>query len=96
MKAKAIRLPQNLLDAVSFAEKQEKIDEPTAMRKLLRLGIEKYATDLYARGDITLREGSEILGVPLREAMEVFLNAGVSGNVTATQTLKSLQALKVK
>ena len=96
MKAKAIRLPQDLLDAVSFAEKQERIDEPTAMRKLLKLGIEKYVTDLYSRGEITMREASKILDVPLRDAMEILLNAGIPGNVTAAQTLKSLQSLTEK
>lgn len=33
MKAKAVRLPESLLHAVQFAEKREKLDEPTALRK---------------------------------------------------------------
>ena len=45
MKAKALRLPDNLLDAVKFDGKRERLDEPTAPRKFLRLGAEKYAGD---------------------------------------------------
>ena len=52
MKAKALRLPDKLLNAVKFAERKERLDEPTTLRKFLRLGAEKYVGDSYARGDI--------------------------------------------
>jgi predicted HTH domain antitoxin len=90
MKAKAIRLPENLLDAVSFVEEKEKIDEPTALRKLLKMGIENYVVELYSKGDLTLREVAKILNVSLREAMEIIWQSGVKGNVKAAQALRSL------
>jgi len=45
MKAKALRLPDTLLEVVKSAEKKEKLDEPTTLRKFLRLGAEKYVAD---------------------------------------------------
>lgn len=93
MKAKAIRLPENLLDAVSFVEEKEKIDEPTALRKLLKMGIENYVVELYSKGELTLREVAKILNVSLREAMEIIWQSGVKGNVKAAQALRSLGAI---
>lgn len=93
MKAKAIRLPENLLDAVSFVEEKEKIDEPTALRKLLKMGIENYVVELYSKGELTLREVAKILNVSLREAMEIIWQSGVKGNVKAAQTLRSLEVI---
>ena len=40
MKAKALRLPDNLLDAVKFAEKKEKLDEPTSLT-MSSIGLKK-------------------------------------------------------
>ncbi len=66
MKAKALRLPDSLLDAVRFAEKKERLDEPTTLRKFLRLGAERYVGALYARGEISLREAADpVRGMPL-------------------------------
>jgi len=79
MRAKAIRLPDNLLDAVKFAEKREKLDEPTTLRKFLRLGAEKYVADSYARGGISLREAAKVLDLTTREALELFLDMGITG-----------------
>lgn len=90
MKAKALRLPDNLLDAVKFAERKEKLDEPTTIRKFLRLGAEKYVADSYSRGEISLREAAKVLDIPAREALELFGDMGISGNLDATDTLKSI------
>jgi len=90
MKAKAIRLPDDLLDAVKFAEKRERLDEPTTLQKFLRLGAEKYIAGLYARGEVSLREAADVLGLPVREALDLFWEMGISGNVGASETLKSI------
>lgn len=94
MKAKAIRLPDRLLEAVKFAEKKEVVDEPTALRKLLRLGSERYVATLYARGEITVREAARVLDVSVRETLELFLDMGVPGNVTAAQAARALNRFK--
>lgn len=90
MKAKALRLPDNLLDAVKFAEKKEKLDEPTTIRKFLRLGAEKYVADSYSRGEISLREAAKVLDIPTREVLELFWDMGITGNLDAGDTLKAI------
>lgn len=96
MKAKALRLPDNLLDAVKFAGKREKIDEPTILRKFLRLGAEKYIADSYARGEISLREAAEVLDITARETLEFLWDMGITGNVGADEVLKSISIAEKK
>lgn len=96
MKAKALRLPDKILDAIKFAEKREKLDEPTTIRKFLRIGAEKYVSDSYARGDISLREAAAVLDVTSREVLELFGDMGVSGNVDAVKALKSISFAEKK
>lgn len=90
MKAKALRLPDNLLDAIKFAEKREKLDEPTTIRKFLRLGAEKYVADGYAHGEISLREAARVLDITTREALELFWDMGITGNLDAGKAMKAI------
>jgi predicted HTH domain antitoxin len=96
MKAKALRLPDNLLDAVKFAEKKEKLDEPTTIRKFLRLGAEKYVADSYARGEISLREAAKVLDITIREVLELFWDMGITGNLDAGDTLNAISFVQKK
>ena len=96
MRAKALRLPDNLMDAVKFAEKKEKLDEPTTIRKFLRLGAEKYVGDSYARGDVSLREAADVLDITVREALELFWDMGITGNIDADKTLKAISFAEKK
>lgn len=96
MKAKAVRLPDRLLDAVKFAEKREKLDEPTTIRKFLKLGSERYIGGQYAEGKISLREAAEVLDLPVRETLELLWDMGITGNVGARETLKALSLIEKK
>lgn len=87
---------ENLLDAVKFAGKKERLDEPTTIRKLLRLGAEKYVCDSYARGDISLREAASVLDITTREALELFGDLGISGNVNADKALRAISFVEKK
>ncbi len=70
---------------------REGLDASSATRKLLRMGLERYIAQLYAGGDLTLREASAILQLPLREAVEELGRLGVPGNVTAAENLKAFE-----
>ncbi|RJQ41019.1 MAG: hypothetical protein C4550_02480 [Nitrospiraceae bacterium] len=96
MKAKALRLPDNLLDAVKFAEKKERLDEPTTIRKFLRLGAEKYVGDSYVRGDVSLREAADVLDITVRETLELFWDMGIAGNIDADKALKAISFVEKK
>lgn len=47
-------MPGELLDAVALVEKEKKIEEATAIRKLIAIGFETYITERYRSGQISL------------------------------------------
>ena len=59
-------------------------------------GAEKYVGDIYAHGDISLREAAEVLDLPLREALEFFWDMGISGNVDADKAFKAISLAEKK
>ena len=91
MKTRSLRLPDDLLAAVSIVEKNEHLDTAPAIRKLLRLGLQTYVADLYGEGRLTLREAAERLGLGLGEALDTLRERGVHGNVTASDVLESIE-----
>jgi predicted HTH domain antitoxin len=90
MKTKSIRIPKEMMTAIELVEKEEKIEEATAMRKLMRIGFETYLGNLYRQGKVTLRETARLLGVSQIEAMNLFLDGGIKGNLDASDVLTSL------
>ena len=56
MKTKSIRIPKDMMTAIEIVEKEEKIEESTAMRKLIRIGFETYVGNLDASDALTLME----------------------------------------
>jgi predicted HTH domain antitoxin len=88
---KTVRIPDKLLKAVKRRAKSEDIDESTAIRQLLSIGVKNYAVDLYRDGKITLREASELADVTIREMIDILLDRGVKGNVRLDQQKKAIQ-----
>jgi len=93
MKTKTLRLPDALTDAVRDVGRHERIEESTAMRKLLSMGYELYLADLYRHGDVSIRDVALRLDVSLSEAIDRLQQLGVRGNVTAADALHSLKSL---
>jgi len=91
MKTKSIRIPKDMMTAIEIVEKEEKIEESTAMRKLIRIGLQTYAGNLYREGKVTLREAARLLGINQIEAMNLFLDSGIKGNLDASDVLTSLE-----
>lgn len=91
MKTKSLRIPKDMVSAIELVEKEEKIEESTAMRKLMRIGFETYVGDLYKRGKVTLREAARLLNASQIEAMNIFLDAGIKGNLDASDVMISLK-----
>ena len=91
MKTKSLRIPEDMISAIELIEKEEKIEEATAMRKLMRIGFETYVSNLYKQGRVTLREAARLLNVDLIEAMNIFLDAGIKGNLNASDVMPSLK-----
>ena len=93
MTTKTLRLPDGLLRAIHHVEETEKIEEATAMRKLLRMGFELHTANLYRDGRLSLRDSARRLGLNVYETLDLFLELGVRGNLTASDVLASLKSV---
>ncbi|MEW6068084.1 MAG: UPF0175 family protein [Nitrospirota bacterium] len=91
MKTKSLRIPKDMISAIALVEKEEKIEEATAMRKLMRIGFETYVGNLYKQGKITLRQAADILNLDQIELINIFLDAGIKGNLDASDVMVSLK-----
>jgi predicted HTH domain antitoxin len=91
MKTKSLRISKDMMSAIELVEKEEKIEEATAMRKLMRIGFEAYVGNLYKQGKVTLREAARLLNVNQIEAMNIFLDAGIKGNLDTSDVVASLK-----
>ena len=94
MKTRTLRLPDDLAEAVRDVGTAERIEESTAMRKLLRMGYELFLSEQYRAGRVSLRSAARRMGTSMSEAMDVFRRLGISGNVSASDTLQSMQTLQ--
>jgi hypothetical protein len=90
MKTKSIRIPREMAEAIGLEEREERIEESTAMRKLIQMGFEVYVGNLYEAGKNTLRRDSHLLGRSQPEVMDLFLEAGIKGSLEASDVLTSL------
>lgn len=93
MTTKTLRLPDELVSSIRAVGEAEQIEEATAMRKLLRMGIELHTARLYRDGRITVRQAAKRLNLPLSEAIEFLEQVGVKGIISAEDTLASLKSL---
>ena len=91
MKTKSLRIPKDMISAIALVEKEEKIEEATAMRKLIRIGFETYLGNLYKQGKITLRQAADILNLDQIEVINIFLDAGIKGNLDTSDVMISLK-----
>ncbi len=91
MKTKTLRLPDEMMHALELVKKEEKIEESTAMRKLLRMGFETYVGNLYKQGKITLRAAARLLKMNQIEVINLFLDSGIKGNLDASDVLASIE-----
>ena len=90
METKTVHLTGDLLKGVSYRTMMEDVDESTAIRQLMRLGVMWYAVNLYKIGKITLSEAAELSNVSLRKMLDILEEHGVTGNVTMRQQVRAL------
>ena len=90
MKTKSIRMPDELMSAIEMVEKEEKVEEATAIRKLLRIGYETYVANMYRFGKLSIAESSRLLGLTQIETLELLLDKGVKGNLDTGDVMYSL------
>jgi predicted HTH domain antitoxin len=95
MKAKAVRLPEDMIRGIEWIGKREKLSKSgEALRRVVRLGLERDLAIRYGRGEISLREMAGILEVPVREALNILWEHGIPGNVTAETAALALEVAR--
>jgi len=87
---KTIRLPEDLAKAILHRARLEKVDESTAIRQLLAMGVRDYAVELYREGRITLNEAANLTNLTVRETIDLLLDHGVKGNIRADQQRRAI------
>jgi len=93
---RSLRISEKLLRAVRDVARREHLDESTATRQLIALGATEYAVRLYREGKITLRDAAELADTTVRGMIDILLDHGVKGNVTATQERKAIEFILSK
>lgn len=88
---RSLRIPDSLLRSVRSVARREHLDESTATRQLIALGATEYAVRLYREGKVTLREAAELADTTLREMIDILIDHGVTGNVTADQERRAIE-----
>ena len=94
METKTVHLTEDILKGVLYRTKQEDVDESTAIRQFIRLGVMWYVVELYKRGKITLGEAAELSGVSLRRMLDILAEHGVKGNVKMKQQIRALDYIR--
>lgn len=91
---KRVHLTEDILKGVSYRINREDVDESTAIRQFIRLGMMWYVVELYKARKITLAEAAELSGVSLRRMLDILAEHGVKGNVKMLQQVKALDYAK--
>jgi len=87
---KTVRLPDALAKAILHRARLENVDESTAIRQLLAIGVKDYAVKLYCEGKMSLAEAANLANVTVREMIDLLLDHGVKGNIRADQQRKAI------
>ena len=93
MKVKSMRIPEDIDQAINYVSQLEKIEKTQSLRKLARLGFEYYVAKNYRDGRISLRNAADLLNLNLSETIEQLAEAGVKGNIRASDVLASLNSI---
>ena len=94
MGVRSIRISEDIERAMRYVAEKEKTEQAQSLRKLARLGFERYITKAYRDGEITLRDAARLLESGLGETLDMLRDAGVGGNVGAAEVLPGLEALR--
>lgn len=95
METRNVRLNNDVLKGVSYRAKMEDVDENTAIRQLMKLGLVLYAANLYKIGKITLSEAAELSNVSVRKMLDILEGSGIKGNLAMKQQIKALEYAKM-
>lgn len=75
-----IRLSKRDLEKVEALRVLEDVNRSTLLKEFIEDGLRRRIVNLYQRGKLTAGRAAEILGISLREFLEILEREGVSVN----------------
>ena len=97
-KTVATRIPVELEKEITRFMKEEGLDKPTVIRRILEIGVsewkKKRAIELYRSGKATLWKASQIGGLSLREMLDELNRLKIPTHVTARDLEEDVEAAK--
>lgn len=93
MKVKSMRITEDIERGIDYVAKMEKLEKAQSLRKLARIGFESYIAIAYKDGRVTLREACQLLKLVPSEAIDLFMEMGVKGNIHAEDVLANLDTI---
>ena len=83
-----VRLSPPDLERIEAVRSIEKVDRTTLLRDFIEDGLRRRVVDIYRDGKLTASRSAEILGVSLREFLEMLEREGIPVNWDS-ETVKS-------
>jgi predicted HTH domain antitoxin len=87
-----VRLSKRDLERVEALRVLEDVDRSTLIKEFIEDGLRRRVVDLYQRGKLTAGRATEILGISLREFLEILEKEGVSVNWNSESIREYLKA----
>jgi len=75
-----VRLSKRDLERVEALRRIEDVDRSTLIKKFIEDGLRRRVVDLYRKEKLTAGRAAEVLGISLREFLELLEREGVSVN----------------
>ena len=75
-----VRLSKRSLERIEALRRIEDVDRSTLIKEFIEDGLRRRVAELYRRGKLTAGRAAEILGISLRELLEILEMEGVPVN----------------
>jgi predicted HTH domain antitoxin len=87
-----VRLSKHDLERVEAVRVLEDVDRSTLIKEFIEDGLQRRVVHLYQRGKLTARRSAELLGIRLREFLELLEREGVPVNWDSESVREYLKA----
>ncbi len=86
-----LRLSKRNLNRVEAVQKLEKVDRSTLLKEFIENGLRERVLQLYKKGKLTQRRAAELLGITLREFLELLEAQGIPINIDSDSIKRYMQ-----
>ncbi|MGD6806194.1 MAG: UPF0175 family protein [Candidatus Bathyarchaeia archaeon] len=86
-----LRLSKRNLNRVEAVQKLEKVDRSTLLKEFIEDGLRERVLQLYKKGKLTQRRAAELLGITLREFLELLEAKGIPINMDSDSIKRYMQ-----